>query len=134
MNKDKKPLSFRRVMLNYFKGFFVLVLISSIAGYLYLLDYQNNLPSNEANRVIKALETLDLNTLDEMSSNLPISLLKPEIFSQYLNEFGDALDLYFYEGTSKIENQVVFIFVNHDKKMGKLTLEKTGKKSSFGFE
>jgi hypothetical protein len=134
MNKVKKPLSFKRVMLNYFKGFFVLVLISSIAGYLYLLDYQNNLPSNEANRVIKALETLDLNTLDEMSSNLPVSLLKPDIFSQYLTEFGDALDLYFYEGTSKIKNQVVFIFVNHDKKMASLTLEKKGKKSAFGFE
>jgi hypothetical protein len=69
-----------------------------------------------------------------MSSNLPISLTNPDIFTEYLKVFSEEPDLYFYAGTSKIENQNVYIIGNHDKMMATLILEKTGKKSFFGFD
>lgn len=134
MSKTKKPLRFRSIFMNYLKGLSALIILFLIIGYLFLMDYQNNLPANVGKQVIKSLETMNLSKLDEMSSNLPASLLNPEDFSKYLADFGTDLDLYYYEGVSKIENQVVFIIDNHDKRMASLTLEKTDKKSMFGFE
>lgn len=120
-------------MLNYFKGFGALLLIGLIFGYLYLNDYQSALPSDVGNRVLTAMETMDLATLDELSSNFPVSLRDETVFTQYMADFGTK-DLFFYEGTSKVEGQLIYIFVNNNIKMATLTLEKTGKKSTFGFE
>ena len=120
-------------MLAYFKGFFALLLIGLIFGYVYLNDYQSALPSDIGNRVLTAMETMDLATLDELSSNFPTTLRNEETFTQYIADFGTK-DLFFYEGTSKVEGQLIYIFVNNNKKMATLTLEKTGKKSTFGFE
>ena len=133
MNKVKKPLTFRRVMLNYFKGFAVILLFGLILGFMYLNDYQRNLPKDVGDRVLKAIESMDFATLDTMSSNFPSSMKNESVFTKYMASFGTK-DLFFYEGTSKVEGQLVYIFANNNKKMATLTLEKTGKKSMFGFE
>ncbi|NTW96210.1 MAG: hypothetical protein HGB31_06285 [Erysipelotrichaceae bacterium] len=132
--KHKKTKGLKGLLLNYLKVFSGILLVVLIIGYIYLLDYQTSLPSDAGTRVIKAIENLDLDTLDEMSSNLPISLTNPDIFTEYLKVFSEEPDLYFYAGTSKVENQDVYIIGNHDKMMATLILEKTGKKSLFGFD
>jgi hypothetical protein len=132
--KHKKHKGLKGLLLNYFKIFSGILLVVLIVGYLYLLDYQTSLPSDAGTRVIKAIKSLDMEVLDEFSSNLPNSLTNPDIFSEYLKVFSEEPDLYFYSGTSKIENQDVYIIGNHDKMMATLILEKTGKKSFFGFE
>ena len=134
MKLPKKPLTLKRALINYLKVFSAILILLLVFVYLYLADYEKNLPSSIGNDVIQAIETLDLNTLDEMSSNLPVSLKDPDVFTQYLKTFGDDSDLFFYAGTSKVENQLVYIIANHEKKMASLILEKTGKKSAFGFE
>ena len=131
--KHKKTKGLKGLLLSYLKVFTGILLVILIVGYLYLLDYQTSLASDVGTRVIKAIENLDLNTLDKMSSNLPISLTNPDVFSEYLKVFSEEPDLYFYAGTSKVENQDVYIVGNHDKMMATLILEKTGKKSFFGF-
>jgi len=134
MKKNKQALTLKHIFILYLKGFLVFLLILLMFGYFYLLDYQNNLTADAGNRVITAMETLDFETLDELSSNLPISMTNDEIFTQYLESFGGEPDLFFYAGTSKIKNQEVFIIGNRNKAIATLTLEKTGKKSFFGFE
>jgi len=117
----------------YFKIFGVVLVALLIFGYVYLKDYQDNLPADAGTRVMNAIQANDTATLDTMSSNFPVSLRESAIFTKYMAAFGTQ-DLYFYEGTSKIANQVVFIFVDNNLKMATLTLEKTGKKSLFGFD
>lgn len=130
----KKSSNLQRFLINYFKIFLAILVMILIFVYLYLLDYQNNLPTQAGNQVIKAIETLDMNTLDKLSSNLPKSLTDPKIFTQYLYVFGEDLKLMFYPGTSKVENQSVLLIANNNKVIATLTIEKTGKKSFFGFE
>jgi len=132
--KHKKIKGLKGLLLNYLKVFSGILLVVLIFGYAYLLDYQTSLPSDAGLKVITAIEKLDLDYLDEMSSNLPISLTNPDIFTEYLKVFSEEPDLYFYAGTSKVENQNVYIIGNHDKMMATLILEKTGKKSLFGFD
>jgi hypothetical protein len=132
--KHKKIKGLKGLLLNYLKVFSGILLVVLIIGYIYLLDYQSSLPSDAGLKVITAIEKLDMDTLDEMSSNLPSSLTNPDIFTEYLKVFSEEPDLYFYAGTSKVENQDVYIIGNHDKMMATLILEKTGKKSLFGFD
>jgi hypothetical protein len=134
MKTNQKPLTLKRALITYTKVFTAILVLLLIFVYLVLADYEKNLPSAPGNQVLNAIETLDMETLDELSSNLPISLKDPDVFTKYLKTFGDDPELYFYAGTSKVENQLVYIVMNHEKKMATLILEKTGKKSAFGFE
>jgi len=134
MKKNLKKLSLKRALITYAKIFTAILVLLLIFVYLVLSDYEKNLPSASGNKVLTAIENLDLNTLDTMSSNLPVSMKDPDVFTQYLKTFGESPELYFYAGTSKVENQLVYIVMNHEKKMATLILEKTGKKSAFGFE
>lgn len=130
----KKPsFTFKSVMKTYFKIFAVFLAGAVIFGYVYLKDYQDNLSSDTALKVLHAIQNSDTATLDTMSSNFPVSLKDKALFDKYIADFGEQ-DLYFYEGTSKVDGQVVFIFVDNNLKMATLTLEKTGKKSMFGFQ
>lgn len=131
-SKQRKPLSgFLKV---YFGVFTVILVVVMTTSYLYLEDYQKNLPSEKGVEVLNAIETMDMETLTSISSNLPLSLQSSTYFSKYLMSFGEEPDLFFYAGTSKVDNQLVYLIGNHKKTIATLTLEKTGEKSRFGFE
>ncbi len=134
MKNNKKSHTLKRFLFNYFRVLLGILALSMILGFMILSDYEKNLPSAPGNQIIKALESSDTQSLDKFSSNFPASLRKPEFFKAYMATFGAEPNLYFYEGTSKIENQLIYIIANHDKKIATLTLEKTGKKSTFGFQ
>ena len=130
--KKSKPLS--RFLKIYFSVFAVILILVVGTAYVYLADYQKNLPSEKGVEVIQAIENYDMETLGAISSNLPLSLKNEKYFSQYLKSFGEEPDLFFYAGTSDDDNKLIYLIGNHDKTMATLTLEKTGEKSKFGFD
>jgi len=134
MSKGKKTLGLSRITIIYFEVFLVLLTVIVIVAWQFLSDYQRNLPSQLSSEITAAIETQDMVALKSIRSNLPVSVKHKAIFNLYLKEFGPNIELDFYNGTSKKDNQKVVNITNNDKKMATLTLEKTGDKSFFGFE
>ena len=137
-NKMKNKVTPKNPKFNKFlKGFTLaaLVLIASFMVFLwfFLTDYQKMLPGEYGNQIVQAYQTGDVKTLGKYSDNMPASFQNPTIFNKYLEQFGDSKTIFFYPITSKNPNQILYEIASDTKVIASLTLEKTGKKSIFGF-
>ncbi len=137
-SKMKTKKSTRSPKFNKFlKGFIItaLLIIASFMVFLwfFLTDYQKMLPGEYGKQIVEAYQTGDVKLLDKYSDNMPASFQNPTIFNKYLEQFGASKSIFFYPITSKNPNQILYEVAGDTKKIASLTLEKTGKKSLFGF-
>ena len=77
------------------------LLMAALAGFwLFLSDYQQSLPQNYADQILRAYQSGDVKQIREYSINLPRALENPVAFLAYYKENADLGNLYYYPGAS----------------------------------
>ncbi|MEG3030117.1 MAG: hypothetical protein RR827_06925 [Oscillospiraceae bacterium] len=127
----------RRPHIGFVKGFAIATLAAVTATlillWLFLGDYQKNLPQNFAEKILKAYQTTDVQTIKKYSKDVSGSGGADEERANYYRENIKLDKLYFYKATEKKQGEIEYEFVAQGQEVATLTLGATGKKSGFGF-
>ncbi len=133
-NKPKKPVTFFKVYITVFS--IILAVIAIALGVLWFAmdDMEENMPTT----LLKPIIT-DLNdkNIDSLLDNEIVTLSEfetKESFSKFLDGIDSKNKIEYTRKIVADDNQYVYILKSGDKKIGAVTLEKTGGKSKFGNE
>lgn len=110
-----------------------LALIALLLGLLWLVlaDYQDQLPAQQSDLVLHALQNKDTAFLYQTCTNLPPELQDETAFAAYLNAHLKPTELYSYQENA--ENGYSYPIMNGQQCVGRAQVSPTGGKSRFGF-
>ncbi len=128
----KQKTSFSKKLLKFTIATLILIFIGLAFLWVYLMDYENNIPSGKAEEIAVAYETANPKALQKYFPDLPKIFLEEGVLEEYLDSTGNTESIFYYQDNKDNDNPVYLIQRGREK-LATLSLAKTDKKSLFGF-